>query len=440
MKDRLFTFGGKVLKHELISNSIYIFIGSLIGNVLAFLLNLFLARSLSYIDYGIFASLVSIIVLASIPGSSINTILVRFSTDYYSKGQIDKLKNFYEKSFKFIFSFSFLVLLVFIIFSSVIKQFLHLDNLWYVIVAGFCVIIGYIQILNTGFLQGLMKFRFISFVNIFSSVVKLAVGVSLVLLGFRVFSGLGAILFMGLTAFLIAFIPLRFIFAKKIESEVEVPTKEILSYALPVFMTILFMTSFTSMDVILVKHFFNPTLAGYYSGISLTGKVILYFTSTIPTVMFPLIIKRKTTGKSFTGLFLLAVVLVLLPSLLITLFYYLFPQFVITLFLGGRNYLTMVPYLSLYAIFITLFSVINIFVNFFLSINKTGISFLVVLAALLQIILIWVYHSNFYQVILISIFVSVILLAAFLLVFLKNHTNLANLKEDLAFINTSSVE
>jgi len=440
MKNRLFSFGGRFLKHELISNSIYVFVGSLVGNVLAFLLNLFLARSLSYVDYGIFASLLSLIILASIPASPINTILVRFSTDYYSKGQIDKLKNFYEKSSKFIFSFSFLILLVFIIFSSLIKEFLHLDNLWYVVAVGFCVAISYIQILNTGFLQGLMKFRFISFVSIFSSFIKLIVGVALVLLGFRAFSGLGAVFFMSLITCLVAFIPLRFILSRKIESKAKIPTKEVLAYAFPVFITILFMSSFTSMDVILVKHFFSPTQAGYYSGISLIGRVILYFTATIPAVMFPLVIKRNATGKSFNGLFLLAVSLVFIPSLLITIFYYLFPQFVITLFLGGRNYLTMAPYLGLFGLFITLFSVVNIFVNFFLSINKTKIAFLVVSAALLQIVLLWIYHANFYQVISVSISVTAVLLTALFFVFLRDHASLAQIRKNINFLATSNVE
>ena len=423
-------------RHELISNSFYIFIASMIGNVLAFLLNLFLARSLSYVDYGIFASLMSIIVLASIPAGSINTLLVRFATEYYSKGQIDKLKDFYKKALKLIFAFSLLVLLAFIIFSPLITAFLHLDNVLYVIVAGLCVVMGYIQILNSGFLYGTMKFRFISFVSVSSSVVKLGVGVLLVLLGFRAFSGLGALLFMGLAAFLIAFIPLRFIFTKKIESKVKVPAKEILKYAFPVFIMVLFMTSFTSIDVILVKHFLSPTMAGYYSGISLIGKVILYFTATIPAVMFPLLIKRQAEGKNINNLFLLAVSLVLFPSLLITGVYFLFPHFIITLFLGGRGYLTMAPFLGLFGLFITLYSVVNIFVNFFLSINKTKIISLLVGAALLQIVLLWIYHSNFYQIISISIIVSALLLTGLIFAFIKNHTSSIDIKKNTAFINT----
>jgi O-antigen/teichoic acid export membrane protein len=414
-------FTARLVRHELISGTFFVFVGSIFSNFLAFLLNLFLARRLSYVDYGIFASLLSILTLASIPAGSISTVLVRFVSDYHSKDQLGKLRNFYKKSFKFISLFSFLILLLFVVFSPLIKDFLHLDNVFYVLVAGFCVAAGYIQVLNTGFLQGLMKFKFISFVSIFSGIIKLTAGITLVFLGFRAFSGLWAIALMGLGGFIIGFIPLKFIFAKNKnkEGEVHIPTKEVLQYALPVFVSVLFMTSFTSIDVILVKHFFNPQQAGFYAGLSLIGKVIFYFTIPIPSVMFPLLIRRKNLGENFNNLFYLALLLVLIPSLLITGFYFAFPKFVVNLFLGGRSYLQIVGLAGFFGINLTIFSMINVCVNFFLSLNKTKIAPLIVVAALAQIVLIYIFHSNFYQVIAVSILVSSALLIALIIYYLK---------------------
>ncbi len=409
----------RLIRHELITGSFYIFIGSTITNFLAFLLNLFFARSLSYADYGVFASLVSVVTLASIPGSSINTILVRFATDYYSKGQLDHLKNFYKKAFKYILAFSLLILTAFVLLSPFMQAFLHLDNSWYVVFVGICVFMGYIQILNAGFLQGLLKFGFLSFVNTVGALVKLIVGITLVFLGFRVFSGLGALFFMALSSFILGFLPLRFIFSKKTESDVHIPTRQILNYALPVFIVILFMTSFTSTDIILVKHFFNPHQAGFYAGLSLIGRVIFYFTIPIPGVMFPLLIRRHNLGKNFNNLFYLALGLVLIPSLAITGFYFLFPKFVVSLFLGGRDYLAIVPYVGFFGINLTIFSLINVCINFFLSLNKTGIAPLVVVAAIAQILLIYIFHANFYQVITVSISVSSVLLLALMGYYLK---------------------
>jgi len=415
-------FLSKLIKHELISGSAYIFAGSILANFLAFLLNLFLARKLSYTDYGIFASLLSIFTLASIPAGSINTILVRFVSDYHSKNQLDKLKSFYKKSFKFISFSSFLILLLFVIFSPLIKDFLHLNNIFYVLVVGLCVAVSYIQILNMGFLQGLMKFGFLSFAGVLSAIIKLIVGIVLVFLGFRAFSGLWAIVFMGLGLFTICFIPLKFIFSKQTGGEVHVSSKEILQYALPVFITVLFMTSFTSTDVILVKHFFNPHEAGFYAGLSLIGKVIFYFTAPITAVMFPLLIRRNNLGKSFNKLFYLALLLVLIPSASITGFYFLFPKFVVNLFLGGRDYLEIAKFAGLFGVNLTIFSLLNVFINFFLSLKKTKIAILIVIGALAQIMLIYLFHADFYQVIIVSILVSLALLLALCVYYMKTYT------------------
>jgi O-antigen/teichoic acid export membrane protein len=288
------------------------------------------------------------------------------------------------------------------------------------------VAVSYIQILNTGFLQGLMKFGFLSFAGVFSGIIKLIVGIVLVFLGFRAFSGLWAIVFMGLGSFIICFIPLKFIFSKKTSEEVYISSKEILQYALPVFITVLFMTSFTSTDVILVKHFFNPHEAGFYAGLSLIGKVIFYFTAPITAVMFPLLIRRHNIGKSFNKLFYLALLLVLIPSASITGFYFLFPKFVVNLFLGGRDYLEIAKFVGLFGVNLTIFSLLNVFVNFFLSLNKTKIALLIVIGALAQIILIYLFHADFYQIITVSILVSLTLLLVLCAYYVKTYTTIVH--------------
>jgi O-antigen/teichoic acid export membrane protein len=326
--------------------------------------------------------------------------------------------------FKFVFVVSILAFLGFTLFSPFIRDFLHLDNIFYILLVGFCVFIFYLQAFNASFLQGLMKFGFISIINSFGGIIKLAVGVILVILGLKAFSGIWAFAFMCSGIFLVSFIPLKSIFLRKMEKTVHIPTKEILNYALPAFVIVLFMTSFTSTDIILVKHFFNSHDAGFYAGLSLIGRVIFYFTAPIPSVMFPLLIRRHNLGKSFSRLFYLALLLVLIPSIAITGFYFLFPNFVINLFLGGRDYLTIVPYIGFFGIYLTIFSLLNVCVNFFLSLNKTKIASLVALAALSQIVLIYIFHSNFYQVIGISITVSSILLLTLLAYYAKLFLNL----------------
>lgn len=429
----------KILNHELVSGSFFIFVGSMTSNVLAFFLNLFLARNLSYSDYAIFASLLSVITLASIPAGSINTIIVKFATDYFVKKQNENLKALYVIFFKFILGLSVGMSLLFIILSIPISRYLNIDNILYVVVSGFVISAFYLSILNMAFLQSLLKFKFISFINVFGGIIKLIAGVILVILGYRAFSGLWSIFFMTLGVFLIGFLPLLKILKTKSSEKLSIHTSGITSYAIPAFITILFLTSFTSTDVILVKHFFNPHLAGFYAGLSLMGKVIFYFTAPIPMVMFPLLVKRHAKGVGFNNLFYLALILVILPSFFITGLYFINPSFVINLFLGGRDYLYLSPYLGIFGLYLTVFSMVNVCVNFFLSLNKTNISFLVVFAAILQIILIYIFHADFYQVIQASLSVLLILLVILLYLFFKNYGNFGKLKETIAILNSPGI-
>jgi len=133
----------------------------------------------------------------------------------------------------------------------------------------------------------------------------------------------------------LGFIPLRFLFKKSNDISVKIPVRELINYAVPATIAIFCLSSFISTDVILVKHFFSPVQAGLYGGMSLIGKVIFYFTAPIPTVMFPLLIKRHAKNQSFNRLFYLSLFLVLIPSVLISGFYFYFLHLLLS-FLGKR--------------------------------------------------------------------------------------------------------
>ena len=406
----------KLVRHELISGSFYLFVGGMLANFVAFIYNLFLERTLVPVDYGVYGSLLSIITLLGVPVSSLGPVIVKFSANYFAKNENDKAAKLYSQMFKFISLITILIFLIFVIFSGYIQNFLHIQNTSYIIFSGVIIAFFYLNLVNGSYIQSILKFHFLAFINVLASVAKLLVGGALILAGFKIFGALGGVFAMALTTFLFSFWPLHFIFKNIKNNKSAIPIKEIISYALPTSFAIFFLASFTSTDVILVKHFFNPHQAGFYAGLSLVGKVIFYFTSPIPMVMFPLLVKRHTLGKNFNGLFYLALLLVVLPSFAITVFYFLFPSFVIRLFLGGKDYLAIIPYLGFFGIYLSIFSLVNVCVNFFLSVNKMKIVPVVVLAAVLQAILIGLFHNSFYQIIGLSILVTLSLLI-FLLVY-----------------------
>ena len=65
----------------------------------------------------------------------------------------------------------------FVIFANPIKEFLHLDNIWYVVLTGFIIGFGYMGIVNNAFLQSLLKFSFISFTSVIGGILRVIAGV-----------------------------------------------------------------------------------------------------------------------------------------------------------------------------------------------------------------------------------------------------------------------
>jgi O-antigen/teichoic acid export membrane protein len=418
MKAKIIRLSKKIIKHELISGSFYLFVAAIGSGFLAFILNIFFARTLTKPDYGVYAPLLSLITLFTIPAASLTPIIVKFAGHYNAKNETAKMEKFYLKMTKLFLVVALIIFFLFLVASPFLKSFLKLDNFYYIFLVGIITSVSYLNIVNAGFLQGLLKFPFFAFTQIAGVIARIIVGVVLVLLGFKVFGAVLAAFFTIFVAYLLGFIPLRFLFKKeKGESDVKIPTKELIQYFLPVTVTVLCLSSFISIDVILVKHFFNPLQAGFYGGLSLVGKVIFYFTGPIPTAMFALLVRRLAKNEPINKLFYLALLLVFIPSVLIAGFFFLFPGFTVKLFLG-KGFETIIPLLGLFGLYIGIFSLLNVCVNLFLSLKKTFVFIPVFIGSLLQIILISLFHNNFYQIIFVSMLISGLLFIGLFLYFI----------------------
>ena len=364
-------------------------------------------------EYGTIASIISLITFPTLFVTAINPVIIRFAGDYFVKGEKMLLKGLYLKFFKFLLGVGISIFIIFLIFLTQIAQFFHITNYVILIFADIIILLSFINVLNVAFIQAKLAFGFQVAINLVTTFIKFFLGVVLVLLGYSVVGATGALLASGLGGYLFSFLPLRFLFSNKTESP-NIETKEFFRYGIPSALTLLGLVSFISMDIILVKHFFDPVQAGQYAGLSLIGRVIFFLTAPIGTVMFPVIVQKHAKGVNFSNTFKMAIVLALVPALCITIFYFLFPHFTILFFLKRSQYLAVTPLLAVFGLYITFYSMLYLFANFYLSIKKTKIYIPILIGALLQIVLISLYHQSFLQIIMISFILVLLLVIGFL--------------------------
>jgi O-antigen/teichoic acid export membrane protein len=405
-----------LLKNPLIYGSSIVVIGGFAANCFNFLFNLFMTWNLPVSEYGVLASVTSLITFPALVVNAINPVIIRFAGDYFEKKKYALVRGLYIKFTKFFLTLGVLILALYLVNIYNISNFFHIENIMLLVLAGFTIFITFIAIVNYAFLQAKLAFGFGVLVMFSNAFIKFLLGVIFVSLSYSVTGAVGAILAGTIFAYFFSFLPLKSIFTTKTKA-VSINTTEIIKYGIPSVLTLFGLTSFISSDIILVKHFYDPIEAGLYAGLSTIGRIIFYIVAPIGSVMFPIIVRQHTNKEKFTNTFILSLVLALIPSIIISVFYATFPEIAITLILKKKEFLKVAPLLGFFGLYITIYSALYLIATFYLSIKQTKIYIPIVFCAILQIILLSLFHQSFFQVILISFVLIFILFIASLLYF-----------------------
>lgn len=401
------------LKNPLISGVIVVISGTMLANFVNFLFSVYMAQNLSVADNGTLQSILSMIIFPALLANAVNPVVVRFAGSYFVKGDYAYLRGLYVKFSKFFFIVGGSLFLIYLLNISYISEFFHIDNQLILIYAGIIMFLSLVGLINIAYIQAKLAFGFQVFLSTISACAKLIFGIIFVSLGYAVAGAVGALVVASIAFYVISFIPIRFVFTKKMKT-VAIDTKEIFQYGIPSVLTLFGLTSFISLDILLVKHLFDPVQAGLYAGLSLVGRIIFFVVAPIGSVMFPIIVRKHANNENISGTFKLAFLFILIPSITLTCIYIYFPEFVIMFFLKRVEYLAIAPLLGFFGIYITLYCILYILATFYLSIKKTNVYFPILIGAVLQIALIYGFHESFLQIIIISFTLILLLVIGFL--------------------------
>jgi O-antigen/teichoic acid export membrane protein len=175
-------------------------------------------------------------------------------------------------------------------------------------------------------------------------------------------------------------------------------------------------------DIVLVKHFFTPTLAGLYAAVAMVGRVIFALSSAVVNSMFPLVAGTKDEERKDLRVIATSLLLVLTIGCTLALGLRLAPAAIWTTFFGsgfgiaGKYDL---PYLlSLYAVTTIIYTLSVVMITYEMSYKIANTSWVqlafsgVVIAGICQ------FHSSLREVILVQLILMVGLLIFVALPFL----------------------
>lgn len=377
------------LHGDLIKGSLVLLIAFNIYNALNFFFHFAMARMLSVADYGVLATLFSIIYFLGVFTESIQTIITKYTAKEEDKG---KLKNIFKKSFKKAYFASLIIFLIYLIAAIPLSPLLKIDYLL-IGLNGLMIFIALFTPINRGILQGKKKFLPLGINMILESTAKLALAMLFAFIGWKVYGVMIGVISGVSIALAFSFLHIRGIIKEK---EEKAETDDIYGYTKPTFLILLAIFIFYGIDVIIAKIYFPAEIAGSYAIASILAKTIFFGTQPIGRAMFPLSVENKSEKGKSENVFSNALsILVLMIIAALALFYF-FPEIIIKIF-SGKDVPEAAAILFFIGLAIGLFSLANLILLYKLSVGKIRGYWILFVFVIIEVFLLSYFSKNLFQ-------------------------------------------
>ena len=396
----------------------------MLGGACNYIYQIYMGRALGPYQYGVFGSLFAISYIIYVLTNTIQTGSSRFISTFIGENKKEMIEIFSKGLLKRMFVLGISIFLIIVVLSNPIASFLKIDSIIPVIVLASIFIFSTLLPVNLGVIQGLEKFFSLGINMILNFSAKLIFGILLVLIGFGVNGAIGGVVIGFLVALMFSYVPIRKYLHQDISKEKSFNFSELYKYSFPTMIAMFCFSVPANIDVILAKHFFASNTAGIYTAATVLGKIILFVPGAIAIVMFPKISRLYAEKKDTNYVLNISLVYTAVLSGAMALGYWFFPNLAITIPYGAE-YLDAIPILRIYGIAMFFFSLTVVIMRYTLAISHVKYVYLLLIFTVLEIGLLYLFHSTIYimaQILLIVNFLLFLSSYIYLLV-LKKHIN-----------------
>lgn len=379
-------------------------------NILNFLFQLFMIRNLNAVDYGILNSLLSILVIVSIPSGTLQTVVTKYISIFNVINHHDNIKILILSFLKKTLIFGMILFLLFVLCKREISSFIQVTSPLLIVILGLTTFLSVNLPIAQGGLQGLQRFGYLGLVMITNGGLKLLFGIVFVYIGYGVTGAMSSVALSILITLFLAFIILASVLPKSIIAKTDIKTvkpdntetdinfSEVHRYFYPVVLVYFCFMILTNVDVVLVKHFYNPLDAGYYSISQMVGKIILFLPVAVTLVMFPKTSELHAQNKDTLHVLKKSTVYVGALSGTAAIVCLFFPGVIIRLLSGQANP-ECIPMARIFSVTMFFYSLVYVLLFYNLSIHRLSFIYFLVLLTGLQLLAIILFHQTLIQII-----------------------------------------
>ncbi len=290
------------------------------------------------------------------------------------------------------------VTILFVMSGWKLKMVFQFESTWPLLLLLAALLINIPAAFRSAYLRAHKKFGAVSVGLLAGSFGKIVLSALLVMAGFEVLGAIWGIVLAQVLALMYATYkagqlgfmkPPGATYFSKPNIKVLVPE---LKYALLVLTGSLAITVLSTVDIFIVKHYFDPHTAGLYAGVSTVAKIIFFLTASVAQVLLPSIKLDQPTATN-RQLLLKSIALASILGGGALLVFTFFARTIVQGFMGATylEYTSLLPALSL-AMF--LISILNVIISYYLALRKFQIGIVVAIGTIVTVGFMLAFHDS----------------------------------------------
>lgn len=393
----------KSFSYVLSRDSVYIY-GILGANALNLLFNLLVGRALTFEDFAIVTLISSLSYLSGILLTSLSVTVTHRISYLIGKGDTQETTRFYHLTRSYVFKVVAVYIVLWLLMVTPLSHFFDLDDFIPLLIFLPVLPLGAITSTNRGYLNGNLALFSVGLLTFSEAAVKIIIAIALLV--FR--SAAAAYIAIPVSAAFATIFSLYLVRQRMLPTSMQVkhtyfPRKFFIASLAAGFST----SAFLALDVLVAKHYLNPTYAGEYAFLALMGKIIYFWGSLFMTLIISYVSRGEGKGlkknKAFEKLFMLSLGMTIIPYIGIGWF----GKWTLPV-LFGEKVAVIVPYLSEYALAIALFTVSIQIISYYLARRKYVFPIVTLGSYVLMVGGIVLFHSSMWDIVHVMFVVSVI--------------------------------
>jgi len=411
----------RLLTSQYVKNNMFVLAAGLTVSLCNYLQNPLMVRLLGLPKYLSVVSLVSLSTVFLIPTQILANVVTRTVATLSAEGKLAELNDLLRRLTVILALIGTAFAAVFMVESENIANFLHIGSVQPVFIIALSFIIAFVSPVNGGALGGQLLFAWGAPLSVLPFMLRLVLMYVLVRLGLDLNGALLAIVFSSLVGYLASFIPLRSLFTGP-----RLPSgslRPLASYSMTAIIAAVGNALLFQVDIVLAAHYLSKEQAGLYAVVATLGKMVLFISSSLTTVLFPQAAALHQRGENtaryvvqtMAGMFILSAavetVFIVTPGVIVRVLY-------------SASALGAADQLKWYGLAMLLFAPTQALMTYFLAINDRIFAVIVLACCAIQATMIVLRHQSvgdIVQAVIVSITPLFVILLALFVVRARRH-------------------